>query len=58
VREAWLKLEDFADSEAYGVDNFMLMIVRKTIYNKEQWHGFFQGDKKQLKLLAKSTAKL
>jgi len=51
ARETWFKLEDFANSEDHGVDNFMLMIVRKSIRNQDQWRGIFQGDKKRLKIV-------
>ena len=52
ARESWFKLGDFADSEAHAVDQFMLLIVRKTIHHQEQWRGIFQGDKKRLKIVA------
>ena len=52
AREAWFKLEDFAGSEVYGVDQLMLLIVRKNIHHQEQWRGIFQGDKKCLKVIA------
>jgi len=52
TRESWFKLKDFTGSKEHGVGNFMLMIVRKTIYNKEQWRGVFQDDRKRLKIIA------
>jgi len=52
ARETWFRLSDFADSEAHGVDDFRLMIVRKAIHNQEQWRGIFQGNRKRLKIVA------
>jgi hypothetical protein len=52
AREVWFKLSDFSGSQDYNLDGFILLIVRKTIYNQDQWHGIFQGDKKRFKLVA------
>ena len=52
AREVWFKLSDFTDSKNYNLNSFILMIIRKTIYNQDQWHGIIQGDKKRLKLIA------
>jgi hypothetical protein len=52
AREIWFKLNDFTDSKDYDLNGFILMVIRKTIYNQDQWHGIVQGDKKRLKLIA------
>jgi len=36
ARESWFRLTDFDDSENYNLGSFMLLIIRKTIYNQDQ----------------------
>jgi hypothetical protein len=51
TKEAWFDLASFPNSEIYGVDNFRLMIMRKS---NNQWSGaFFQYESnKQLHIFA------
>ncbi len=52
AREIWLHLNDFEESRTYNLNGLLFMIIRKTIYNQDQWHGIVQGDKRRLKLIA------
>ena len=50
ARESWYRLEDFADSETYGVEEFILLITRKTICKHTEWKGIFRYDRRSLKV--------
>ena len=52
ARETWVHLSDLAESKTYDLNGFLLLIIRKTIYHQDQWHGIVQGDKKRLKVIA------
>lgn len=52
AREVWLHLNDFENSKKYNLNGLLFMIIRKTVYNQQQWHGIVQGDKRRLKLIA------
>jgi hypothetical protein len=51
-REAWFQLGDFSNSDIYEVNHLRMLIVRKTIYTQDQWHGIIHDNKKRFKIIA------
>lgn len=51
ARKAWYALEDYTTAKQYGIDRFTLMIERKEVLGQEQWHGVFECDNKNLKII-------
>lgn len=51
-RESWFRLDDFDNSGIYGLEHLRMLIIRKTIYYRDQWYGVIHGDKKSLKIYA------
>lgn len=52
ARKAWFELSDFATSKQRGIENFSLMIERKTTDGQDMYFGTFKDCHKNLRILA------
>lgn len=52
ARKAWYELQDFSGTKEKGIAGFSLLIERKMVKGEEQFVGYFEHGKKNLKLIA------